>query len=279
MRYNLAALYRQTRNPRRSAIALRPVRLPATLASDLYAEAYRPVIVAWGEAIAPILASYERTLAEMVTDAPADTAVEISQVEARLNIAVIALTARLERWAARVEAYHRQRWRASVLTATGVDLATLIGPADMRLTLEAVVQRNVALVSSVSSQAKDRIADAVFRGFRERKPAAVVAREVRETVAMGRRRSLRIAGDQLVKLGASLDEERRREAGIMAWEWVHSGKLHPREDHKARNGLLYSDDPSDAGQAYQGKRVRKVPEDRPGQLPYCGCTSRAVVIL
>jgi uncharacterized protein with gpF-like domain len=176
----------------------------------------------------------------------------------------------LERWALRVEAWQRGRWRGAVLSATSVDLDTMLGPADMRVPLGTAIERNVGLVGSVSEQARTRISQAVFDGLTKRLPAREVAASVREAVAMSRRRSLGIASDQLTKLSESLNEERRRDAGLDEWEWVHSGKAHPRAEHKARNGVRYSDDPA---------KGRPAPEDRPGQLPFCGCTSRAVLDL
>jgi len=60
---------------------------------------------------------------------------------------------------------------------------------------------------------------------------------------------------------------------------VASAARQPRPDHEARDGNLYSDQPSDTGREYQGRTVHKAPEDKPGELPFCGCTSRAVLIL
>lgn len=278
MRFSLSELTKRQSKPRRKAITLRPIVAPASKASDLFA-IYQPVIAAWQEALPAIEAEYARTLSAMTTDAPADLAVQISQPEAQAATVLLTVRARLARWAAIIEAWHRSRWRANVLTATRVDLATLIGPSDARETLETVIERNVGLIRSVSDETRRRVSDAVYRGLQNRTPARELARELREAVAMERRRALRIAADQTVKVTAALNEERRRQAGVMAWEWVHSGKKHPREDHRARNGLLYSDDPADAGTEYEGKTVRKPPEDKPGQLPYCGCTSRAVLII
>jgi SPP1 gp7 family putative phage head morphogenesis protein len=249
---------------RRSRIVLKPVRVPATLATDLF-HIYRPAFEAWTDAADPILAAYERTLAQLVTDAPQDVTAAIGQVEAQLSAAMLTIRLRLAAWAARLEKSHRKAWTRTVLDGTHVDIETMIGPQDARITVGAAVERNVALVKSVSDQARTRIADAVFRGFRNRVAATVIAREIRETVAMQRARALRIAADQTVKLGAALNEERRRQAGIDTWQWVHSHKAHPRPEHVARDGRTYSDnDP---------------PSDMPGELPYCGCTSRAVLDL
>jgi len=151
-----------------------------------------------------------------------------------------------------------------------VDITAMVGAGDMRAPLGMVIERNVELVRSVGDQARSRISDAVYRGLAQRKAADEVARDIREAVDMGRRRARNIASDQLSKAAETLNEERRREAGLMAWEWVSSHKVHYRPEHKARDGKRYSDDPADNAPA---------PQDRPGQLPYCGCTSRAVLSL
>lgn len=171
------------------------------------------------------------------------------------------------------------RWRRTVQAATSIDLATLIGPQDVRETLETVIARNVGLVRSVSDETRRRIADSVFRGLQARTPSRQVAKEISEAVGIERRRALRIAADQNVKMSSALNDERRRQAGIDSFLWRHSGKVHPRAAHVERDGKLYSEDPGKVGTEYEGKLVRKVPEDRPGQLPFCGCSARAVLIL
>jgi len=279
MRFNLAAQFRRARKPRRKVVTLRQIVAPAMFATDLYRAAYADVIAAWERVLPDLLDIYARTLASIQTDAPADATARITRVQNELGTVFVGIRARLERWAARIEAWQRGKWKAAVLSATSVDVSTLIGPGDVQETLGAVVERNVALVSSVSDEARQRISEAVFRGFTNRTPAEEVGRELRQAVDMGRRRARNIAADQTVKLASALNEERRRQAGITAWEWLHSAKLHPRQAHLARNHLLYSDDPDQVGEEADGKTIHAPPADRPGQLPYCGCTSRAVLIL
>lgn len=269
MRYNLAAMYAQ-RRPRKRTVTFREVTLPATLASDLYATAYSPFIKAWEEGLAAITAEYERSYSQLTTDAAPELSGVVVSVEAGLSQLLVTLRLRLERWAQRVEAAQRRKWAATVMRSTGIDISMLIGPADMRMPLQMVVERNVGLVRSVSDQTRDRITDTVMRGLSEKKVPREVAKEVREAVGMGRRRALNIASDQLSKASETLNEERRREASLMAWEWVSSHKTNYRPEHAARDGKRYSDDPADKAPA---------PQDRPGQLPYCGCTSRAVLTL
>jgi SPP1 gp7 family putative phage head morphogenesis protein len=264
-RIDLAAMTRRARNPRRTEIPIRPVRMPATLATDLYQQVYQPVLAAWEQAIPAIVTQYERTLAEMTTDSPVDVSFAINAAEGVITTILLTIRQRLARWAQRFEAQHRRRWTAAVLSATGVNLQTVIGPETARMTLEAVIEQNVDLVTNVSAQTRQRISGAVFQGFSKRAPAPEVARDIRESVAMGRRRAKNIAADQTNKLAAALDQERRREAGIDTFEWIHSGKVHFREEHRARDGKRYTDD--------------KPPPDMPGMAINCGCTSRAILVL
>lgn len=271
MRYDLAEMYRRSAKRRRRVIEFRPILPSTTLAGDLYRSGYNDVIAAWTAAIDPIIAEYERTLSEMTQDSPADVSARVSAVESDLGRLLVSIRLRLERWARRVEEFQRGKWRGAVLSATGIDIAQLIGPQDARMTIQAAVEANVALVRSVSDQTRDRITQEVLTGLRERKPSRDVAKELREKVGMGRRRALNIASDQNVKLTEALNEERRREAGLSTWAWVSSHKLHFRPEHAARDGKRYDDDAKDG--------EHKPPADRPGQLPFCGCTSRAVLSL
>ena len=260
----LAAMAARTKRTRKREITFRPITAPATLASDLYAEAYAPIVKAWSEAAERIIAQYERTLA-MTTDSPAEVGAVLSATEDAVTRILLSIRLRLETWALRTERWHRGKWSSTVKAATGVDIATMIGPKAAQTTVGGAIKRNVGLVRSISEQARTRIGEAVFRGLNKRAPAADVAKEIREATGMARRRALNVAADQTVKITAQLNQERRREAGIDTWEWVHSGKLHPREEHRARNGQRYSDDDA--------------PEDLPGELPWCGCTERAVLSL
>lgn len=262
-RFDLAAMTRRLRNPRRKRIPLREIAPPATLATDLYRSVYLPVVEAWSHAVDRIVATYERTLAQMVTDSPADIDNDLSTLGRELDRLILTLTPRLRDWAIRLERWHRGKWRGAVLSATGVDLQTMIGPADAAETVEALIARNVGLVRNISDEARGRISDAVFRGLTNRTPARDVAKEMREAVGMARARAIRVASDQLTKATSALDTERMREAGIDAWLWRHSGKLHAREEHKARDGKRYT--------------FEEPPPEMPGQLPYCGCRKQAVV--
>lgn len=265
MAYNLAAMTKRASNTRRKSITLRPVIIPTTQASDLYASAYAPIVAAWSEIVPAIMAAYEQALSAMTTDSPADVGRVIEEREGLAFRIALTIRARLEQWALKLEALHRRKWRAAVLTAANVDIGTMIGAGDMRMPIGAAVERNVSLVKSVSEQTRTRIGEAVFRGLNNRTPAREVAKEISEAVGMSRRRALNIASNEMTNLASALNRERAQQAGLNHYEWMHSGKAHPREEHKARNGKRYEyGEPSG---------------DEPGMAIHCGCDARAVLDL
>lgn len=252
-------------NPRKREIVLRPVTLPTTLASDLYAAAYAPIVNAWTEAEARIMAEYERSLAELTTDSPQSIGDVLASIEGGLAKLILTVRLRIGDWGAKAERTHRAKWRGAVKAATKVDIGTMIGPEAARIPLGMAIERNVGLVKSVSDQTRQRIGEAVLRGLNARKPAREVAKEISEATGMARRRALNVAADQTVKITAQLNTNRAIEAGLEYYEWVHSGKLHPREEHRARNGQRF--------------KYGEPSGDEPSDAPFCGCTARACLTL
>ena len=261
MRFNLAQISR-ARLPKRGRRTFRPITPTQSQASAL-AAIYLAFVREWQAALPALLAEYERTLSALTTDSASDMQRVIEQTENSLLRLFLTLTPRLRDWALRLEAWHRGKWIGAALSASGIDLSTMLTARDLDETVETVVARNVALVRNVADQARARIADIVFRGVQQRSAARDVAKELSEAVVMSRRRALNIASDQASKLTSDLDTERMKQAGIEKWEWKHSGKLHPRAEHKARDGKVYT--------------WANAPNDLPGQLPFCGCRKLAVI--
>lgn len=239
---------------------------PTKAQADDLARIYLRVVAAWQEGIPRIVAEYERTIAEMTTDSAATTGGAIDSVAAEIQRLVIMLTPDLRRWALTVERVHRGKWVRSVLSATDVDLDTVLTAADVNDTVEASLNWNIALIRDVDAEVQKRIANSVFAGFQRRAPAVEIAKEIREATGMARARSVRIASDQTVKLGARLNQARQEQAGLTSFKWRHSGKVHPRSWHLARNGHVYP-------WANPGIPA----DDMPGVPPYCGCTAQGVV--
>lgn len=265
MRFDLPAMARRRSNRREIVLPnIAGTRAQANSLALIYLRVVRP----WQEATDRIVESYARSLAEMVTDSPSDTAGEIDSVEEAIRRLVLTLTPDLRDWALRVEQVHRGKWIRNVLSAVSIELDTLLSAGDVRETVEAAIEWNVALVKDVSDDLRRKISNAVFSGFQARKPAREVAKEIREATGMARQRSLRIAADQTVKLGSRLNEARQRQAGLDHFKWRHSGKRHPREHHEARDGKVYR---------WEGSGIPS--EDMPGVPPFCGCTAQGVLVM
>lgn len=277
MQFDLAAMARRQRNPRRKSITIRDIPPPLMLATDLFQGSYRPVLAVLNRYADRLNAEYERSLSALQMDSADDLTSILAALGDELSRLFLTLTPSLRDWCLRVEAWDRKKFAAAVLSATGVDLTTMIGPEDARQSIETALNWNASLVRDVGDQARQRMASAVFSGLRARSPARDVAAQIREATGFARDRSLRVASDQLSKLSSALADERRRAAGLSVWEWVHSRKLHPRAAHVARNGHLYSDDPADVGTVVDGKTVEAPPPTRPGEEPFCGCRARAVL--
>lgn len=271
MAFDLAAMVRRLGSRRYRRIRrLRPIKpRPATV---LELQAIFPeIVLPWIAAIDEIVKAYNRS-PSVTLDSPSETSRLIQLVATETDRAAIRLTARVRGWAARNEGRHRAQWGEGVLAATGIDVGTLIGPEAAKETIEAVVARNVALIRNIDESTRARFSDIVFRGVNERRPARAVAKQLAEAADIERKRALRIAADQSTKLYAALDQARQEEAGIDHFIWQHSGKLHPRQDHVERNGVLYKWRASPKGPG------RNPPDDMPGTLPYCGCTAVAALV-
>ncbi len=284
MRYDLAALIRRQRNPRRSQIILRPILPPATLAGDLYAAGYKPIITAWERAVDRIAAEYARSLPindsapgihATIHDSIFDIEGILSSLGDELSRLVLTLTPALRDWAVRVERYHSGRWRGAILTASGVDISMMLMASGQPQSVGETVAWNASLVRNVNDDTRAKIGSATFAAFQARKPARELAGELRDIVGASRRRALNIASDQLSKLSSALDKERQLDAGLDKFKYRSSHKLHARKWHAARDGKLYE---LVSGKQVGGDDVIEV-GDEPGQPPYCGCRRQGVIDL
>lgn len=279
MRFNLAQMAK--RSGLRRSVTIRDIRPPQMFATNLFNAAYVDVVKVWEATSAKLIEEYRRSLSELTQDSPTDLENIFAEAERQTGAIFFSLKPALERWTLFVERWHRQKWNAAVLSASRVDLSTMLGASDVRLSLETSIANNVGLVRSVSDETRQKMSQAVFDGLRNRTSADEVAKRIRDVAGMGRARARRIASDQLAKLTSSLADERRRQAGLSVYEFLHSGKLHAREEHKRINGFFYSDDPALVGTKAMGKEIRAPlpPGQQAGQPAFCGCRTRSVLLL
>lgn len=257
----------------RKRIELREIVTTKAQEADL-ARLYVAVVRIWAEgARNRILPAYRRSLEQvrasdgLTIDRAGDVEVEIEAVESEAVRSVLTFRGLFQAWADLLQRWHMRKIIDALRYSTKVDLSTQLHAQDVAETIEDVLARNVALVRDISDQARGRIADIVFRGLQNRTPVREIAKEINKAIQLGRDRSLRVAMDQTQKLSASLDRERQLQLGMTSFEWLHSGKLHFRPEHKARNGktFLWA---SEVGR-----------NDPPGFKPFCGCKAKGVLEL
>jgi SPP1 gp7 family putative phage head morphogenesis protein len=293
MQFSLATMAARKRKSRRP-ITFAPI-LTTKAQADSLASIYLMMIEAWGRAHEILGDAYRREMARLtdansvpgnitrnIQDSAEDLGATNDAIAQAINRLILELTPQLRRWAVRTEEWHRGKWVRAVLAGAQVDLDLIIGAADVRETVDAWLVRQTSLIRDVNEQARGKVADAVLRGYQQRLPVSEVMKDVREATGFARARARRIAADQTSKLSAALDNERQRQAGINVVKYHHSGKRHPREEHKARDGQLYELDTWREVRFVGGKKVYGADtieaDDRPGIPPFCACTTSAVLV-
>lgn len=173
-----------------------------------------------------------------------------------------------KRWSAWAKAATRMHYKTLIRKlkySTGVSLATSMGVAGDEATMEDLLTWNTELIRGISEEMRQKIAASVFAGLTARTPVTQIAKEISEATGMARARARRIASDQTVKLNSALDAQRLKDLGCEGYQWMHSRKLHPRLEHKARDGDFIK----------FGSTIDKT--DPPGHAPFCGCKRKMVL--
>jgi SPP1 gp7 family putative phage head morphogenesis protein len=224
------------------------------------------VVNIWTEAARDrILPAYARTLSEMTNDSIEDIERIVQAADDGAVRAIFDFKWLFDGWFSNLVNWHTKRFANNLQYATDLNLESVIGPLPQD-TAYNVIARNVALVKSVSGETRDKIAEIVLRGLQNRTPPRDVAREIAKATGLAKKRSLRIASDQLNKISSTLDEQRMQSLGMEEFIWKHSGKVHYRPWHKARDGKKFRfDDP-------------KLKGDLPGQAIFCFPESHPIIV-
>lgn len=271
---NLKQQVRQT-GTRKRFIEINAIEPTKALIGDL-ARAYLPVVRIWENHKQDLLSEYSRTLQElsdedraneMLRDSPDAMQFLIETINSLAVQAQLSFRGDLELWLNRTALWHMRKFTSQIKYASNVDVSTQVSVGDTRTTMNEFLLRNVNLIRNVNDETRSRISEIIFRGFTNRTSLTEIAREISKATGMARDRSLRIASDQTVKLSAKLDEERQKQMGMDSFRWMHSGKVHYRPEHKARNNKIFAWS-SDVGK-----------KDPPGFLPFCGCKAKGILPL
>lgn len=264
MTYSLQEIIKRANPNRKAPVALRDLNTTKAQQAEL-AKIYLRVVRLWRQAGSELLEAYNPT--PLVIDTQEETEAILARYGAVEATVLLAASRDIEDWIERLRRWHDIRWVSLVESASGVNVSSLIQDQAIREDLESALRRNVTLIRSVSDQTRERIAQAVWNGWLNRTPRREIAREIAKAIGMGRARALRIAIDQTVKLSGTLDRDRMLEAGIDAFKWRHSGKIHYRPDHKARDGKVFK----------WSSHIART--DPPSYAPFCGCKAQAWISL
>lgn len=189
----------------------------------------------------------------------------IGSIDEKLVQALITFARSWRGWADDGARVHYRLLTKKLKYATNVDLSTRLTVEGDRASLDDLLRWNTELIRNISEEMRQRISSTVYSGLTARTPPDVIAKQISEATGMARDRARRIASDQTVKLGSALDAQRIQELGAEGYQWMHSGKLHYRPEHLARNGDFVK----------FGSRIDR--EDPPGHAPFCGCKRRLIL--
>lgn len=249
-------------NLRRPAV-LRPI-VPTKAQEDELYRIYGDSIAIWQKLSSDLAAIW--TKPELVTDAPDGQSVQwlVDQAQREADNTIIYQTEKLGRWVTKVGDWHGRKTIEGIKSATGVDIAPFIRLGDVREELQRSIRQNVALISSINADTKNRIQQIIFDGFAQRKTKKQITDELAKAMGITKRRARVIAGDQTHKLNIQLSAYRARQLGIKRYVWHTRLDDRVRPAHKAREGKVFRWD-------------KPPPDGHPGYPIMCRCAAQSII--
>lgn len=155
----------------------------------------------------------------------------------------------------------------------GLTLQTTVVTGAMKEVMTAAIAENVGLIKSIAAEYLQGVQGAVMRSITTGNGLQDLVPYLDKHEGITIRRARNIALDQTKKTYAALNKQRSVKLGFDDYEWLHTGgSVHPREDHVAMSGQIFSYTDPDR-MAYNDKGEPIIP----GQEINCGCRARPVV--
>lgn len=162
-------------------------------------------------------------------------------------------------------------------------------PQEVRQVVNANIQYNVSLISSIAPQYHERVLGAAMRSITGGGSVKQLSTEIYRYGNMSIRRAKNIALDQTRKAYNSITLHNCSRLGIQKMQWVHShARKEPRPLHIRKwdgisspqnpnglDGLIFDIDKPPLIQEAKGKQPAIY--GYPTQLPNCGCFMRAII--
>ena len=154
----------------------------------------------------------------------------------------------------------------------GVAIKTSMVPEALVPVVQASVAENVGLIRSISSDYMQKVEGAVMRSITTGNGLEDLIPSLEKLDGMTKRRAENIAYDQTRKVYNNVNKARMQAVGVKKFEWLHTGgSQHPRKDHIALSGKVFSFDNLPVIDPRTGER------GIPGQAPNCRCRMVPVI--
>ena len=154
----------------------------------------------------------------------------------------------------------------------GLSLKTSAITAPMKQIIKASITENVGLIKSIPQQYFTDVQGAVMRSITTGNGLNDLVPFLDNYEGITLRRAKNIALDQSRKAYNNLNKGRMVAVGVKKYTWLHSGGgAHPRPDHVAMSGNIYSFDNPPVIDQRTGER------GIPGQAINCRCTMTPII--
>lgn len=144
-------------------------------------------------------------------------------------------------------------------------------PRGLKQITQSILAENVSLIKTIPAEYFKNITGVVMRSITTGMGMDELTRHLHEYYGAVTNKARNVASDQSRKAYNAINKQRMMASGYKEFEWLHSGGgLHPRKDHIAMDGKIYSFDELPVIDKKTGER------GIPAQAINCRCTMRPV---
>lgn len=164
---------------------------------------------------------------------------------------------------------HTEKWKASVRSTIGIDIAAVVTQEDLADYLQTAAARNASLIKNLATDVVTRVERASYDAILQGKTVKELRSELTKQFGIADGRAKVIARTEIAKLNSDMNRRRHEQAGITLYRWRTSSDERVRERHKRLEGKEYKyGEPTGAEQGLP-----------PGQPIQCRCIAQAIVII
>ena len=125
---------------------------------------------------------------------------------------------------------------AGVKSKANTDISAFVRPDDQSILLRKIVERNTALINSLSDETVEKVTQAVIDAQIKGLSKAQLKDELSKILGKQAKRADLIASDQLEKLAADIIADRAKQAGLNIYIWLSLMDGRERPLHNFLNG-------------------------------------------